>query len=255
VAESVPDAWISTYCHCNQTFVGLPRTTRSDPRFDAGPIWPDNRDVPSSPSPARTLPRQSGETQRQHILAVALSLMAQGGVDGTSMRDLAAAAGLNVASLYHYFPSKRDLLVAVLEERGFMDTLAATPAPALSQDPVPGLEALLTDMLLSMLEVEDFVRLMLGEVMRGDETAHAVGVELFAATQESLEQWLDGAEPSLCDAQSRPAMARMLRAMVVGLFFEHVAGVLGAEGTDPAEVFRQRARESAAFFTGPSAVE
>jgi capsid protein len=27
-----------------------------------------------------------------------------------------------------------------------------------------------------------------------------------------------------------------------------VAGVLGEEGTDPAEVFRQRARESAAFF-------
>jgi AcrR family transcriptional regulator len=227
----------------------LPRGTHFDLRFDAGPIWPDNREVPSSsPAPDRTPPRQTGETQRQHILAVALSLMAQGGVDGTSMRDLASAAGLNVASLYHYFPSKRDLLVAVLEEQGFMDTLASTPAPALAQDPAPGLGDLLTDILLSMLEVEDFVRLMLGEVMRGDETAHAVGVELFAATQDSLEQWLDGAQPSLCDAESRPAMARMLRAMVVGLFFEHVAGVLGEEGTDPAQVFRQRARESAAFF-------
>ena len=34
------------------------------------------------------------------------------------MRDLAGAAGLNVASLYHYFPSKRDLLEAVLVEQG-----------------------------------------------------------------------------------------------------------------------------------------
>jgi AcrR family transcriptional regulator len=250
-----PGAWIYTCYHSNQTFVGLPCSTCCDLRFDAGLIWPDNREVPSSPAPDRTPTRQTGETQRQHILSVALSLMAQGGVDGTSMRDLASAAGLNVASLYHYFPSKRDLLVAVLEEQGFMDTLAPTPSPALAQDPAPGLGDLLTDILLSMLEVEDFIRLMLGEVMRGDETAHAVGVELFAATQDSLEQWLDGAQPSLCDAESRPAMARMLRAMLVGMFFEHVAGVLGEEGTDPAQVFRQRARESAAFFNGGPTAE
>ena len=36
------------------------------------------------------------------------------------MRDLASAAGLNVASLYHYFPSKRDLLESVLIEQGFL---------------------------------------------------------------------------------------------------------------------------------------
>ena len=36
------------------------------------------------------------------------------------MRDLASAAGLNVASLYHYFPSKRDLLESVLVEQGFL---------------------------------------------------------------------------------------------------------------------------------------
>ena len=45
-----------------------------------------------------------GSATRRRILEIALSLMAQRGVDGTSMRDLASAAGLNVASLYHYFP-------------------------------------------------------------------------------------------------------------------------------------------------------
>ncbi len=44
------------------------------------------------------------------------------------MRDLAAATGLNVASLYHYFPSKQDLLVAVLAERGFLDDVDITAA-------------------------------------------------------------------------------------------------------------------------------
>jgi AcrR family transcriptional regulator len=204
--------------------------------------------VPSSASLDKPTPRPAGSTQRQHILAVALSLMSQNGVDGTSMRDLAAATGLNVASLYHYFPSKRDLLVAVLEEHGFVENLAAASPPALSQDPASGLADLLTDILLSMLEVEEFVRLMLGEVMRGDETAHAVGVDLFAATQASLERWLDEVQPSLCDPGARPAMARALRAIVVGIFFEHVAGVLIDDGRAPADVFRLRAQEAAAFF-------
>ena len=61
-----------------------------------------------------------GSATRRRILQIALTLMAQRGVDGTSMRDLASAAGLNVASLYHYFPSKRDLLESVLIEQGFL---------------------------------------------------------------------------------------------------------------------------------------
>ncbi len=174
--------------------------------------------------------------------------MAQHGVDGTSMRDLAGATGLNVASLYHYFPSKRDLLVAVLEEHGFVDSLVAASPPSLARDRATGLDDLLADILDSMLEVEDFVRLMLGEVLRGDETAHAVGVDLFRATQVSLEGWLEENRPDLCGPGERVAMARMLRAMLVGMFMEHVAGVLVDDGADPAEVFRQRARESAELF-------
>jgi len=60
------------------------------------------------PTPPRVpAERPEGSNQRQRILSTALSLMATQGVDGTSMRNLAAATGLNVASLYHYFPSKR----------------------------------------------------------------------------------------------------------------------------------------------------
>lgn len=212
--------------------------------------WPDNGAVPALPTD-RPTPRSGGSTQRQHILSVALSLMAQNGVDGTSMRDLAGATGLNVASLYHYFPSKRDLLVAVLQEHGFVDDPAAASAPTLARDEAMGLGDLLIDLLVSMLEVEDFIRLMLGEVLRGDETAHAVGIDLFQATQVSLERWLADRRPDLCAPDQRVAMARMLRAMLVGMFMEHVAGVLVEDGTDPADVFRQRAREAAELVERP----
>src|ERR1700722_16064566 len=92
-------------------------------------------------------------SQRQHILNTALALMAQRGVDGTSMRDLASAAGLNVASLYHYFPSKRELLGPVLEERGFSAGLAAAGPGAPTRGASDGLADLPDDILRSMLEV------------------------------------------------------------------------------------------------------
>ncbi len=190
--------------------------------------------------------RSPGTSQRQHILATALSLMATKGVDGTSMRNLASATGLNVASLYHYFPSKRDLLVAVLQDRGFVDDLAASQT-ALSHERASSLADLLDDILQSMLEVEDFVRLMLGETMRGDDTAFAVGAELFAAAQASLEQSLTECAPPLCRPGEEPAMARVLRSLLIGLFIEHVAGVLG-DGRDPAAEFHKRVEELVALL-------
>ena len=171
--------------------------------------------------------------------------MATQGVDGTSMRNLAAATGLNVASLYHYFPSKRELLVAVLEERGFVD--GPNPSqPSLSRDPAAGLADLLNDILQSMLEVEEFIRLMMGEVMRGDDTAYAVGNDLFAATQDSLEHWLGEQAPDYGTPAEQAALARMLRSLLVGLFFEYVAGVL--DDADPSDFFRARADEVAAIL-------
>ena len=195
-------------------------------------------------------PRVAGSNQRQHILTTALSLMSQQGVDGTSMRSLAAATGLNVATLYHYFPSKRDLLVAVLGERGYLDDLTAATPPELTREPAPELADLLEDILLSMLEVEDFVRLMLGEVLRGDQTAREVGTELFEATEASLEHWLRNHRPPLCAPGGETAPARMLRSLLVGLVIEHVSGVLD-RGRDSATVFRTRAEEIAAVVGRP----
>jgi len=195
--------------------------------------------------------RPNGSTQRQHILNTALTLMAQQGVDGTSMRNLAAATGLNVASLYHYFPSKRDLLVAVLEERGLVGNLSSASQPSLVQDPAPRLADLLDDILASMLEVEDFIRLMIGEVMRGDQTAFGVGTELFAATQDLLERWLVEHEPSVSPPGGQEALARMLRTLLLGLLLEHLTGVLepvAAGDGDAAGEFRARAAEIAAII-------
>src|SRR5271165_3680958 len=125
--------------------------------------------------------------------------------------------------------------------------MAAAAPPTGVRGPTTALDDLLEEILRSMLDVEDFIRLMMGEVMKGDETALALGQELMSTTQEALERWLTETQPELCEGPGgAPAVARMLRAMVLGLFFEHLAGVLGEE--EPAAAFRRRAEEAAAVL-------
>ena len=50
------------------------------------------------------------------ILRAAAMLIAQRGYHGASMRDLGKAVGLQMASLYHHFGSKQELLVAIMRE-------------------------------------------------------------------------------------------------------------------------------------------
>lgn len=190
-----------------------------------------------------------GSTTRSRILQIALSLMSQRGVDGTSMRDLAAAAGLNVASLYHYFPSKRDLLESVLIEHGFFPVQARTDAGQGGTADSP-LEVLLSEILMSMFEVEDFVRLMIGEAIRAESTARAVGFDLFTTFRSSIEEWIGRNRPDLDERVGAPAVARLLSAMIVGVFVEHAAGVL-EQGQDLTALAQQRAREAAAVVGPP----
>jgi AcrR family transcriptional regulator len=191
-----------------------------------------------------------GSATRRRILQISLSLMSQRGVDGTSMRDLASAAGLNVASLYHYFPSKRDLLESVLAEQGFMPAQAGEPEVGLELVGGSTLAQLVADIIVSMFKVEDFVRLMVGEAIRGDSTARAVGFDLFTTFEHSIADWISTERPDLTKDSDAGEIARLLCAMVVGLFVQHAAGVLSE--ADLNALALQRAVEAAAIIESGS---
>jgi AcrR family transcriptional regulator len=80
--------------------------------------------APLSPLESRTLPAHTkGERTAQRILDVAEALFAERGFAGTTLRDVAAAAGLRNPSLYNHFSSKEALYAAVLE-RGLSPIIA-----------------------------------------------------------------------------------------------------------------------------------
>ena len=52
---------------------------------------------------------------RWRIIEAAMHLFWEKGYGSTSIADILARAGVNSGSLYHFFPGKQDLLIAVLE--------------------------------------------------------------------------------------------------------------------------------------------
>lgn len=55
--------------------------------------------------------------KREHILVVAEQLFGEKGFDGTSVRDIAQQAGVNLAMISYYFGSKEKLLESLIEYR------------------------------------------------------------------------------------------------------------------------------------------
>src|SRR6185295_9190001 len=68
------------------------------------------------------------DKRRAAILAAAASLYARHGFQGASVADLAAACSTSKSLIYHYFPSKDDILYAAMATH--LDDLVAAAADA-----------------------------------------------------------------------------------------------------------------------------
>jgi AcrR family transcriptional regulator len=60
--------------------------------------------------------RRGKEETRAQLLKAAMGLFAQKGYRGTSVRDVAAAAGVTTGAFYSNFHSKREIYLAIIEE-------------------------------------------------------------------------------------------------------------------------------------------
>jgi AcrR family transcriptional regulator len=105
---------------------------------------------------------------RQRIVDTAEALFAERGFAGLAMRDLAAAVGLNAASLYNYFASKQALYETVLEQgvRPLIEVLDALEP----SDWAPQRLDAATDAILAHLSSRPHLpRLLLHEAVSGGE--------------------------------------------------------------------------------------
>jgi AcrR family transcriptional regulator len=180
--------------------------------------------------------------QRSRILDATLALLAREGMGGTSMRAVAAATDLNVASLYHYFPSKRDLCHAAIAH-ALSDEAFAHPFP----EGLPGsiadrLGALIDHLFVSMTESADLWRALLAEAIHGDEDVLQPMLDLSALFEQALTSWVHSLLPD-APALRDPAVIRAIRHALYGVMIELLPQPEGRRA-----VLAERARELGAVF-------
>lgn len=174
--------------------------------------------------------------QREHILDVALQLMSRAGSAGVSMRQLARACGLQVAAIYHYFPSKDALLTAVIEERRYSSRLVDEPFDIEADGSVAErLRSVFRMFWAGALEEEPVLRLLLGEALRGEPAALPTGASLLEVFRTGVMMALEQHVPEVEDPK---AVSEIYIAQVFSAFIRHVfepdldATVLGDQHAD-----------------------
>jgi AcrR family transcriptional regulator len=136
------------------------------------------------------VPRLNTDT-RSEILAVASELFAERGYQQTSLREIAERLGITKAALYYHFPSKRDLLSAMvdplLEELHALADDIGRRGEVVSRDPRPAVEAFFAICLRR--------RLVLRSLLRDPQTLHEIEiVNPMSHWRERIDALLVGSE-------------------------------------------------------------
>lgn len=106
-------------------------------------------------------------SSRQIILDNARALFARRGYDGVSVRDIARAAGVNVAAVSYHFGSKQGLFEEVIRE-GTREIRATLAGVAAGEIPLRDKALLLFEAYLEFLTGEDSVsRIIMAELVIG----------------------------------------------------------------------------------------
>ena len=169
---------------------------------------------------------------RDRILRTAFQLFHEQGFNATGVATIAREAGVNPGSLYHFFESKDDLLLAVLEfALGHLGPAVMDPVETRAADPVARVFALLQSYRDRMDREQCRMGCPIGnmalEVSDGNAKARSLVHRNFENWADRVETWLDQ-DSRLAPDVDRRALARfVLTVMEGGLMQSRAAGHLG----------------------------
>ena len=158
---------------------------------------------------------QKGAAKRQAILDAALAVFGEVGLHGASLREIAGRVGVSHQSLMHYFPTKNELLMAVLRRRDERlrrhfddeDGMSLAELISLAEDNV------------GMPGVIELYNMASAEATNEDHPAHAYYAEFYESIIASNARYLQRAADRgvLREGWTPESAARRAPAMMDGL--------------------------------------
>jgi AcrR family transcriptional regulator len=153
----------------------------------------------------------------ERVQAAALALFAERGYHGTGIRQLADAAGLSSASLYHYMGTKEELLVAIMRT-SLTELLEAAQEAATQTDPQARLVALVELHVRTHASAPERTRVVDDEVNALSAQTRAEVVALRDRYEAIWQQTLhEGAERGDFQVRSAAVVRRALLEMCSGV--------------------------------------
>jgi AcrR family transcriptional regulator len=147
--------------------------------------------------------------RRRQLLEVALVVFARDGYHGTSMDDVAEAAGVTKPVLYQHFRSKRLLYLELLEDVGGQLLESITKAVASAEGPRQQVEAGFTAYYQFVVDKESAFQLLFGGGARPDEEFS----EAVRRVEDTIAAWV----ASLIEADLNDEHRLFLAHGIVGL--------------------------------------
>lgn len=152
-------------------------------------------------------------------LASALNTFVEQGYHGTSVRQIAAGAGLSVPGLYHHFPSKQALLVGIMDAS--MDELLDRTRSAENEaGPLPSdrFDAVVESLLLFHIHRRDAAFVCSTEIRSLESANRAAYIAKRDEEQRLLDAIVvDGVESGVFDTPHPADASRAVTTMCVGV--------------------------------------
>ena len=165
--------------------------------------------------------KESPAPSRDRIIGAAMELFWEKGYGSTSIADILARAEVNSGSLYHFFPGKQDLLVAVLESyRDGIRPMLLEPAWAGVDDSVERIFALLALYRRLIVATDCLYGCPIGslalELHEPDPVVRERLAENFDGWTAAIGECLDAAAGRLPEGTDRAALAEFVLTVMEG---------------------------------------
>jgi TetR/AcrR family transcriptional repressor of nem operon len=142
-----------------------------------------------------------GKDTRSRIVEAAMELFWLKGYASTSIADILSRSQVNSGSLYHFFPGKQDVLLAVLETyRDGIRTMLLEPAWQSETDPIERVFALLAFYRRAIVDTDCQYGCPIGSLALELHDADPIVRERLA---QNFTNWVDAVEECFRAAQSR----------------------------------------------------
>ncbi len=158
---------------------------------------------------------------REKIVRTAMELFWEKGFNSTSVADILSLSQLNSGSLYHFFPGKQDVLVAVLEAyRDGIEQMLLEPAWRGVEDPIERIFALLAAYRLMIIDSDMTYGCPIGslalELHEPDPKVRELLAENFKRWTDAIRGCLDAAGKRLPADLDRAALAEFVLTTMEG---------------------------------------